>query len=165
MRILLTGVAAIVSLMATGALAQDVCLSLDRGDLSIGQVLSRAQQQQLMAEAPVGALHCGRTGCTAAAPDGVSYSWRRDGRVVGKTIELSDATGLPGWRGGIDQDFADQLGQAICSRFTLTEEELGAGYSMQAEFVLEQGQAVVANIFGAGTTDEPLTIQLRADDP
>lgn len=164
MRIFLTGVTAAVSLVGTGALAQDSCVTLDRGDLSIGQILSRAQQQQLMSEAPVGALHCSRAGCTAVARDGVSYSWRRDGRVVGKTIELYDATDLPGWRGRIDQGFADRLGQATCSRFTLSEEELGAGYSTQGELTVIGGHTVVANIFGAGTADEPLTIQMRATD-
>jgi len=124
---------AAASLAATDALAQSaVCTSLDKGDLSIGQTLSQAQQQQLREQAPVGALHCGRTSCTAAASEGVSYSWRRDGRIVGKTIEMSAPTTLPGWRGEIDQAFADRLGQAACTRFTVFDDELDGGRSMKS---------------------------------
>ncbi|WP_427791697.1 hypothetical protein [Brevundimonas diminuta] len=166
MRIFLTGATAAVLLgAATAAMAQDGCVSLDRGTLSIGQVLTAAQQQALRSGAPVGALHCGRTGCTAQAPDGVSYSWRRDGRIVGKRIELTDASGLPGWRGSIDQAFADGLGRAACTRFTLSEEELEGGYSMQGGLLSTWGgQAMVVNIFGEGTVEQPLTIELRAAD-
>lgn len=100
MRLLMSGLAIAVSLTAPGAFAQTACSSLDKGDLSVGQMISQAQQQQLMAEAPVGTLHCGRTGCTALASDGVSYSWSRDGRIVGKKIELSDPADLPAGAAG-----------------------------------------------------------------
>lgn len=133
MRIFMMSLTAAASLAATDALAQSaVCTSLDKGDLSIGQTLSQAQQQQLREQAPVGALHCGRTSCTAAASEGVSYSWRRDGRIVGKTIEMSAPTTLPGWRGEIDQAFADRLGQAACTRFTVFDDELDGGRSMKS---------------------------------
>lgn len=166
MRILMTALAAAVSLTATGALAADACASLDKGDLMIGQTISQARQQQLMADAPVGTLHCGRTGCTALAEDGVIYSWRRDGRIVGKKIELSDPSDLPGWRGQIDQGLADRLGQATCTVFTAHEEELDGGYSLKsAPLSTAQGQTVVATLFGRGEGDDPLTIEMRAVEP
>lgn len=166
MRILMTVLATVVSLTATGALAADACTSLDKGDLMIGQTISLARQQQLMADAPVGTLHCGRTGCTALAEDGVSYSWRRDGRIVGKKIELSDPSDLPGWRGQIDQGLADRLGQATCTVFTAHEEELDGGYSLKsAPLSAAQGQTVVATLFGRGEGDDPLTIEMRAVEP
>lgn len=166
MRIFMMSLTAAASLAATGAFAQSaVCTSLDKGDLSIGQTLSQAQQQQLREQAPVGALHCGRTGCTAAASDGVSYSWRRDGRIVGKTIEMSAPTTLPGWRGEIDQAFADRLGRATCTRFTVFDDELDGGRSMKsAPFATSQGQTITASLFGRGTPEEPLTIEMRAVD-
>lgn len=165
MRLLMSGLAIAVSLTAPGAFAQTACSSLDKGDLSVGQMISQAQQQELMAKAPVGTLHCGRTGCTALASDGVSYSWRRDGRIVGKKIELSDPADLPGWRGGIDQAFADRLGRATCARFTVFDDELDGGRSMKsAPFAASQGQTITASLFGRGTEDEPLTIELRAAD-
>nr|WP_312164420.1 hypothetical protein [Brevundimonas diminuta] len=166
MRTFMMSLTAAASLAATGALAQSaVCTSLDKGDLSIGQTLSQAQQQQLREQAPVGALHCGRTGCTAAASDGVSYSWRRDGRIVGKTIEMSAPATLPGWRGEIDQAFADRLGQATCTRFTVFDDELDGGRSMKsAPFATSQGQTITASLFGRGTPEEPLTIEMRAVD-
>lgn len=166
MRILMSGLAVAVSLTASGAFAQTACSSLDKGDLSIGQMISQARQQQLMAEAPVGTLHCGRTGCTALASDGVSYSWRRDGRIVGKKIELPDPSSLPGWRGQIDQGLADRLGQATCTAFTVQEEELDGGLSLKsAPLSLSQGQTVVATLFGRGGGDDPLTIEMRAVEP
>lgn len=166
MRMLMTGLAAAVSLAATGAFAADVCTSLDRGELLIGQTITQARQQQLMADAAVGTLHCGRTGCSAQARDGVIYSWRRDGRIVGKKIELSDPSELPGWRGQIDQGLADRLGQATCVAFTVQEEELDGGYSLKsAPLSTAQGQAVVATLFGRGEGDDPLTIEMRAVEP
>ncbi len=166
MRILMTSLAAAVSLTATGAFAADVCTSLDKGELSVGQTISQQRQQQLMADAPVGTLHCGRTGCTALAEDGVSYSWRRDGSIVGKKIELSDPSDLPGWRGQIDQGLADRLGQATCTVFTLQEEELDGGYSLKsAPLSTAQGQTIVATLFGRGEGDDPLTIEMRAVEP
>lgn len=166
MRILMSGLAVAVSLTASGAFAQNACTSLDKGDLSIGQTISQARQQQLMAQASVGTLHCGRTGCTALASDGVSYSWRRDGRIVGKRIELSDPSELPGWRGQIDQGLADRLGQATCTAFTVLEEELDGGHSLKsAPLSLSQGQTVVATLFGRGDGGDPLTIEMRAVEP
>ncbi|MNQ36314.1 hypothetical protein D3C85_498330 [compost metagenome] len=166
MRSFMTSLAAAVSVTSTGAFAQDICTSLDKGDLFIGQTISRERQQQLMAEAPVGTLHCGRTGCTVLASDGVSYSWRRDGRIVGKKIELPDPSSLPGWRGQIDQGLADRLGQATCTTFTVLEEELDGGRSLKsAPLSLSQGQTVVATLFGRGGGDDPLTIEMRAVEP
>lgn len=166
MRKLMTVLVAGVSFIATGALAENACVSLDRGDLFIGQTISQARQQELMAEAAVGTLHCGRTGCSAQARDGVIYSWRRDGQVVGKKIELSDPSDLPGWRGEIDQAFADRLGQAICADFTVLEEELDGGYSMKsAPLTTPQGRPIIATLFGSGAEDDPLTIEMRAVEP
>lgn len=166
MRILMTGLAAAVSLTSTGAFAQDICTSLDRGDLFIGQTISRDQQQQLMEGAPVGMLHCGRTGCTAQAQDGVSYSWRRDGRIVGKKIELSDPYELPGWRGEFDKGLADRLGQATCATFTVQEEELDGGYTLKGgPPSTAQGQGIVTTVFGSGVGNDPVTIEMRAVEP
>lgn len=163
MRILMIGLSVAVSLAATGALAQDACASLDKGNLYIGQVLTQAQQQQLMAAAPLGTLHCGRTGCWAQAQDGVNYRWGRDGRIVGKKVEMSAPVSLPGWRGEIDRAFADRLGQATCSSFTVFEDDLDGGRSMKsAPQSTAQGQTIVASLFGRGTEDDPLTIEMLA---
>ena len=78
---------------------------------------------------------------------------------------MSAPTTLPGWRGEIDQAFADRLGQATCTRFTVFDDELDGGRSMKsAPFAASQGQMIIASLFGRGTAEEPLTIEMRAVD-
>ena len=152
-----------VSLTAIAPAAQGVCTSLDAGRFPVGQVLSEAERTQLRQEAVDGTVHCSRDGaaCSAQARDGVIYSWRADGRIASKKRQFADPTDLPGWQGAVDDGFATRLGAATCTRFTVSVDELeGTPALRSAPVTSAQGQSVVANVFGAGTPDDPLTVEL-----
>lgn len=161
--------------LPSAALAQENCQSFDTGRYPLGHVLSEQQQRQLLASGPDEAardtIHCSRDGksCSVMDGDGVVYSWRDDGLILGKAFAPSEPSRLPGWQGGIGRELAAALSMATCVRFRVETDDSGLSesdaYLKSETQKTGGGRDYVTTIFGAGAEDDPLTIEMSLTFP
>ena len=158
-------------LFPLGALAQGSCQSFDTGQYPLGHILSQHERQELSAQGPGtnarGTLQCSRDGlsCSVLASDGAIYGWREDGMINSKSFVLSAPSELPGWRGQFDQALADHVSNRTCSPFLLETSDSGISandkYLKNESQKTQNGQGYATTIFGHGTVDDPITIQMN----